>query len=108
MRRKVNLYIEVLKILKFSNGRILLSIILLSLSTASLGIYELFIEGFFPPSWSGDSYGHLFKIWKLYNYGWTPWIRDWYSGYPFLRFYPPLSYLIATVIAKIVRDIVLG
>ncbi len=26
---------------------------------------------------------------------WEPWIEDWYSGFPFLRFYPPpLSYLI--------------
>jgi len=76
--------------------------------TATLpGLLKLFQQGY-PPSWGGDSYGHLFKIWKLYNYGWKPWIEDWYSGYPFLRFYPPLSYITAYGLAKIVSDPVNG
>jgi len=58
------------------------------------GFYSLF-SGEYPPSWKGDVYEHLFRVWKLTNYGWRPWARDWYSGYPFLRYYPPLSFLTA-------------
>jgi len=59
-----------------------------------------FLAPGYPPSWGGDSYGHLFKIWKLMH-GYKPWIEDWYSGYPFLWFYPPLAYYIAAFLGKL-------
>ncbi|WP_237705131.1 6-pyruvoyl-tetrahydropterin synthase-related protein [Thermococcus zilligii] len=33
--------------------------------------------------------------------GWKPWIGDWYAGFPFLRFYPPASYLSAALLGKL-------
>ena len=80
---------------------------LVALGATIPGLVALFRPGF-PPSWGGDAYGHLFKVWKLYHYGWRPWIEDWYSGYPFLRFYPPLSYLAAWVLSRIASDPVTG
>jgi hypothetical protein len=51
-----------------------------------------------------DSMSHLFKI--MYPYktlktqGVFPaWSSDWYGGTPFLQFYPPLSYLLASFVA---------
>lgn len=46
-----------------------------------------------------DSSSHLFKVLylsKTYtSYGYIPsWCSDWYGGTPFLRFYPPLAYLL--------------
>lgn len=64
------------------------------------GITAMF-EGELPPGWSGDGHGHLYKIWKIYEDGWRPWIEDWYNGYPFLRYYPPLSYLVAAVFSHL-------
>jgi len=80
---------------------------LTALTIVSVGIASLFQPGF-PPSWSGDAYGHLFEVWKLYHYGWEPWIEDWYSGFPFLRFYPPLAYLAAWGLSIIASDPVAG
>ena len=73
---------------------------LLSLASAMPGIAAMYSAPF-PPGWEGDAYGHLFKIWKLSTDGWKPWIREWYSGYPFLRFYPPLSYFVGVFFTKI-------
>ncbi|WP_456366961.1 6-pyruvoyl-tetrahydropterin synthase-related protein [Thermococcus sp.] len=72
------------------NSLLIYTLLLLGLS---LFILKDFLSPGYPPSWGGDAYGHLFKIWKLME-GYSPWIEDWYGGYPFLRFYPPLSYLI--------------
>jgi len=80
---------------------------LTALVVVSPGIISLFQPGF-PPSWSGDAYGHLFEIWKLYHYGWKSWIEDWYSGFPFLRFYPPLAYLAAWGLSILFSDPVVG
>ena len=80
---------------------------LVALGATIPGLLALFRPGF-PPSWGGDAYGHLFKVWKLYHYGWRSWIEDWYSGYPFLRFYPPLSYLAAWALSRIASDPVMG
>lgn len=80
---------------------------LTALVVVSPGIVSLFQPGF-PPSWGGDAYGHLFKVWKLYHYGWKPWIEDWYSGFPFLRFYPPLAYLVAWGLSILSSDPVAG
>ncbi len=63
------------------------------------GLWSMYSAGPLPPGWEGDAYGHLFKIWKLHTSGFSPWITDWYSGYPFLRFYPPLSYLLAWAVS---------
>ncbi len=71
------------------------ALVALPLLLSATGLEEMYSAGPLPPGWGGDAYGHLFKIWKLYSHGYSPWITDWYSGYPFLRFYPPLSYLIA-------------
>ncbi|CAB50574.1 6-pyruvoyl-tetrahydropterin synthase-related protein [Pyrococcus abyssi] len=54
-----------------------------------------------PPALQINGNGHLFKVHKLMTSGWKPWIEDWYAGYPFLRFYPPLSYLTAGVLGKV-------
>ncbi|RJS89067.1 hypothetical protein CW705_07935, partial [Candidatus Bathyarchaeota archaeon] len=53
-----------------------------------------------------DTYGHLFKVWYildvLLKYGKVPvWCSLWYAGYPFLQFYPPLSYLLASLLGLI-------
>jgi len=80
---------------------------LTALGTVSIEVINLFQPGF-PPSWGGDAYGHLFEVWKLYHYGWKPWIEDWYSGFPFLRFYPPLAYLVAWGLSILASDPVVG
>jgi hypothetical protein len=49
-----------------------------------------------------DTSSHLFKVWYIVNHGITKWNPYWYAGYPFLRYYPPLSYLIAGSIGKFV------
>lgn len=71
----------------------------------------LILHGFlapgYPPSWGGDAYGHLFKIEKLMG-GYHPWIEDWYGGYPFLRFYPPLAYYAASVLGLPAHSAVIG
>ncbi len=60
----------------------------------------------YPPGVGGDSLGHLFKIWVVRDYLGRgdlppPWIRWWGAGFPFLRFYPPLTYLLAGAAALI-------
>ena len=61
----------------------------------------LFAEGL---PMGADSMSHLFKI--LYPYktlktqgGFPAWSSDWYGGTPFLHFYPPVSYLLASFVA---------
>ncbi|ALV63707.1 6-pyruvoyl-tetrahydropterin synthase related domain / conserved membrane protein [Thermococcus sp. 2319x1] len=80
---------------------------ILSVFLLSLVVLRGFLSPGYPPSWGGDSYGHLFKIWKLIH-GYKPWIADWYGGYPFLRFYPPLAYFIGVFFGKITSSTVLG
>ncbi|MEM4533132.1 MAG: hypothetical protein QXU89_05695, partial [Desulfurococcaceae archaeon] len=52
-------------------------------------------------SWGSDIYGHLYRVWKVMNYGYVEWTKDWYSGSSLFRFYPPLSSLIAAFFGKI-------
>jgi len=73
----------------------------------SLLVLKDFLGPGYPPSWGGDSYGHLFKIWKLME-GYSPWIEDWYGGYPFLRFYPPLSYLVGAFFGLVTGSAIWG
>ncbi|MDV3103956.1 6-pyruvoyl-tetrahydropterin synthase-related protein [Thermococcus waiotapuensis] len=80
---------------------------ILSVFFLSLFVLRGFLSPGYPPSWGGDSYGHLFKIWKLMK-DYSPWIEDWYGGYPFLRFYPPLSYLIGALLGKITSSAIAG
>jgi len=40
--------------------------------------------------------------------GWEPWIEEWYAGFPFLRFYPPGSYIIAAFFGKVFGSAVRG
>lgn len=61
-----------------------------------------------PPALPVDGNGHLFKIHKLMDAGWKPWIMDWYAGFPFLRFYPPASYLLAALLGKILGSDIHG
>lgn len=61
-----------------------------------------------PPALNTDGNGHLFKIHKLMSDGWEPWIEDWYSGFPFLRFYPPLSYLIGAFLGILLGSDIRG
>ncbi len=74
---------------------VIASLVVLPLLLSATGLLKMYLAGPLPPGWGGDAYGHLFKIWKLHSHGFSPWIEDWYSGYPFLRFYPPLSYFMA-------------
>lgn len=73
----------------------------------TLFIFKGFLGPGYPPSWGGDSYGHLFKVWKL-THGYSPWIEDWYGGYPFLRFYPPISYYLGALFGIITGSDVTG
>ncbi|CUX77269.1 hypothetical protein CHITON_0490 [Thermococcus chitonophagus] len=50
----------------------------------------------------------MFKVYKLIQDGWKPWINDWYTGYPFLKYYPPLSYLVAAFFGKILGTPIRG
>ena len=55
-----------------------------------------------PPGIPGgiDTNSHLFKILYISKYGlFLSWCHAWYGGYPFLLFYPPLSYYMAAVVA---------
>ncbi len=70
-------------------------------------ILQNFLRTGYPPSWGGDSYGHLFKIWKLMR-GYHPWIEDWYGGYPFLRFYPPLTYYLGALLGVLSGSAIWG
>ncbi|MFQ5892116.1 MAG: hypothetical protein ACE5HW_04920, partial [Candidatus Methanofastidiosia archaeon] len=57
-----------------------------------------------------DAMGHLFKVWyigehfKMYNHipSWTPY---WYTGFPLLKFYPPFSYYIISIMFLFIDDI---
>ncbi len=83
------------------------ALFILSVFFLSLFVLRGFLSPGYPPSWGGDAYGHLFKIWKLMQ-DYSPWIEDWYGGYPFLRFYPPLSYFIGALLGKITSSAILG
>lgn len=48
-----------------------------------------------------DVSSHLFKTWYIAEKGVTKWNYYWYGGYPFLRYYPPLSYLLGGYLGKI-------
>lgn len=61
-----------------------------------------------PPSLAGDGLGHLFKVKELMTGGWKPWIEEWYAGFPFLRFYPPASYLMAAFLGRLLGSDVKG
>jgi len=73
----------------------------------SLIVLRDFLGSGYPPSWGGDAYGHLFKVWKLMN-GYFPWIEDWYGGYPFLRFYPPLAYYTGALLGTLTASAIWG
>ncbi|ASJ01194.1 6-pyruvoyl-tetrahydropterin synthase-related protein [Thermococcus gorgonarius] len=83
------------------------ALFILSVFFFSLFVLRGFLSSGYPPSWGGDAYGHLFKIWKLMQ-GYSSWIEDWYSGYPFLRFYPPLSYFVGALLGKIASSAITG
>jgi len=51
-----------------------------------------------PPGIPGgvDTNSHLFKVLYLSKFGLlNPWCHEWYAGYPFLLYYPPVSYYLA-------------
>ncbi|MCD6593755.1 hypothetical protein J7L00_06730, partial [Candidatus Bathyarchaeota archaeon] len=71
------------------------------------------------PMWSGgipgwcDNYGHAEKIWFTANYlkyywrlpSWDP---HWFCGYPIHLFYPPLSYLVASLLTILFGSVYMG
>ncbi|AFK22026.1 hypothetical protein Py04_0424 [Pyrococcus sp. ST04] len=67
----------------------------------SIMVYAYYLRAPYPPALPTDGNGHLFKIAKLMESGWPPWIKEWYEGYPFLRFYPPLSYLVGAFFGRL-------
>jgi hypothetical protein len=64
-----------------------------------ISLYFLAIASWIlPPGIPGgvDTNSHLFKILYLSKYGiLNPWCHAWYAGYPFLLYYPPVSYYLA-------------
>ncbi len=44
---------------------------------------------------ASDFSAHIFKISYISKNGITGWNPYWYGGFPFLKYYPPLSYLVA-------------
>jgi uncharacterized membrane protein len=49
-----------------------------------------------------DFIAHFFRIWYIAKEGISNWNYYWYGGSPFLLYYPPLSYLIAGYIGKVI------
>ena len=47
---------------------------------------------------SSDFSAHIFKINYISENGLTGWNSYWYGGFPFMKYYPPLSYLIVSSI----------
>jgi len=74
--------------------------VLLPLVVSILEFLPLFLAPS-QPALRGDNLGHLFKVHELMDVGWKPWIEEWYAGFPFLRFYPPASYLTAAFLGKL-------
>ena len=56
------------------------------------------------PNPQGDAFGHLYKIWKVWHSGYVTWASEWYTGYPFERFYPPLTYLLGGLYAALAHS----
>ena len=60
-----------------------------------------------------DTSGHFSKVWfldyvlKKYNV-FPVWCDMWYAGYPFLQFYPPLSYIAAATIGLLTNSALKG
>jgi len=51
----------------------------------------------------GTDVAHFFtNTWYVSTYGLTKWNYFWYGGFPFLRYYPPLAFLITGLIAKVI------
>jgi hypothetical protein len=48
-----------------------------------------------------DTSAHLTWAWHIFYYGIEKWDFLWYGGYPFMRYYPSLSHLIAGMLGKI-------
>ena len=42
----------------------------------------------------------LTNTWYISTYGMTKWNYFWYGGFPFMRYYPPLAFLITSFIGK--------
>ncbi|WP_456466097.1 6-pyruvoyl-tetrahydropterin synthase-related protein [Methanopyrus sp.] len=53
-----------------------------------------------------DARGHMTKVWmleRLWSLGdrpYPPWSDYWYCGYPFLWYYPPLSYFVPALMSR--------
>lgn len=60
------------------------------------------------PNVLSDSFGHLFKVWKIWKFGYVDWAKEWYTGYPFERFYPPLAYLVGGLYSWLFGSDLLG
>jgi len=51
----------------------------------------------------GTDVAHFFtNSWYIATHGLTKWNYFWYAGFPFLRYYPPLSFLITGFLARLV------
>lgn len=44
----------------------------------------------------------LTNTWYIAKYGMTKWNYFWYGGFPFMRYYPPLAFLITGGVAKVI------
>jgi hypothetical protein len=49
-----------------------------------------------------DSSSHLFKVWYIVEHGITKWNYYWYGGFNFLGYYPPVSYIIPSLLGKFI------
>jgi uncharacterized membrane protein len=91
-----------------SNPKLLQYTFVLSLITVLILLFfSNYLAGGYPKEWS-DNFGHLFKVWKIWKFGFVNYASEWYGGYPFERFYPPLAYLFGASYASLVNSDVLG
>jgi len=91
-----------------ANARLFEYLFVLSLITALILIFfNNYLAGGYPKEW-GDNFGHLFKVWKVWKFGFVNYAGEWYCGYPFERFYPPFAYLLGAFYASIANSDVLG
>ncbi len=73
---------------KINKNKILIGILILVIISLLLYNKPLFSD----KPLGLDSLGHLSKVSYLKEFGNVNWDMSWYSGGPFLRFYPPLYY----------------
>lgn len=63
-------------------------------------LYSIPLDGSLPGG--VDTASHLFKAWSISEFGLTYWSPHWYLGFPLISHYPPLLYLIAGSLGRLI------